>query len=187
MKINIFEGARRIALLIGAIWIIGCLAYAIISEPYSKVTFKIHSPGMAPALMETACASDDASEYIDRSTPDGQSVNISLCFIAHKSTDGRMLIPYADSEDGKAWVMNEKYSTQVSQYKKTVAQAFQLTSEGAEAARKADRAALLKQWKEAVLAIFIGLTVGVVFVSAVGWIVRGFMGIPRGHDMRPNT
>ncbi len=182
MKLNIFEGARRISLLIGALWVVGWSAHAIFSEPYSRVTYGVLWLG-APFLTEE-CSSDAATEYLSRKTPWGKDVNVELCFLASEANNGEMLVPYADAGEGKAW-MGRKYSTEVQQYTNSVANKFQLTPEGIEAFEAIQRKNLFEQWGEAAMFLFAGLAVGWAVVAAIGWIVRGFMGIPRGQDMRP--
>lgn len=179
MKLNVFEGARRIALLFGGLWVVGCLAYAIFSEPYYRVAYTVRWPGMAPVLVED-CSADDAQEYIDPKTPNGERISVVLCFSAHKADNsGEMLVPYAPAENGKMW-MAEKYSPEVSRYTKPVGKAFQLTEPGVKEAKARKRAALLEQWKIAMQVLFGGLAAGWALITATGWIVRGFMGIPRG-------
>ncbi|MFP5408093.1 MAG: hypothetical protein ACLGGY_02300 [Gammaproteobacteria bacterium] len=182
MKLNIFEGARRISLLIGALWVVGWGAQAIFSAPYSQVTYGVLMLG-APFVTEE-CPSDAATEYLERKAPDGKDVNVKLCFFAGESNSGEMLVPYAEAGEEKVW-MGAKYSTEVRQYTNSVATRFQLTPEGIKALESIQRKALLEQWGVAAMFLFGGLAVGWAVVAAIGWIVRGFMGIPRGQDMRP--
>ena len=93
MKLNVFEGARRIALAVGALWVVGCIAYAVFAEPYASATFAIPGPGEPPVKAER-CADDDATAYTTAKTSKGQSIGISLCFTAHTAEDGRRLVPY---------------------------------------------------------------------------------------------
>ena len=46
---------------------------------------------------------------------------------------------------------------------------------------------LFDQWKTALQFLVGGLVIGWVLVSSIGWIVRGFLGVPRGKDAPPNT
>lgn len=184
MKLNMFEGARRIAFLIGGAWVIGCVGYAVFNEPYVSLSYEVPFFGMAPVLIES-CSSDHASEYISDQATIGGRVSVDLCFAAQKSDDGRMLIPYAPAEGGKVW-MAEKYSTEVSNYTRNASQSFQLDAAGIKAAEERESAERRKQWKEAMQALFFGLIAGWILLSATGWIVRGFLGIPRGKDERPS-
>lgn len=182
MKVNIFEGARRISLLISAVWVVGWSAHAIFSEPYSRVTYSVLALGVP--FVDSACPDDAATEYIEREAPWGKSVNVTLCFLANQADSGEMLVPYADAGEGMLW-MGRKYSTEVQGYTNSVANKFQLTPEGIEAFEAIQRKALLEQWGVSAMFLLGGLAVGWAVVAAIGWIVRGFMGIPRGQDVRP--
>ena len=182
MKLNVFEGARRIALLVAGLFTIGCVAYAILNEPYTTLQYAVRWPGIAPALVEK-CSSDDANEYLTRQTPNGGNINVNLCFVAHKvDSSGEMLVPYGPA-GSKMW-MAKKYSAEVSNYTGSVAQSFQLDERGIKEAKERKRAALLDQWKEVMQFLFGGLAAGWALVAAIGWIARGFMNIPRGKDKR---
>lgn len=61
MAVNMFEGARRIALAIGATWTLGCVAYAVLQKPYAPLFFSVESPGSEPKPAEQ-CGTDDARE-----------------------------------------------------------------------------------------------------------------------------
>ena len=182
MKVNIFEGARRISLLVGALWVVGWSAHAIFSEPYSRVTYSVLSLGVP--FVSGVCPDYAAEEYLEREAPEGKSVNVTLCFLAGQADNGEMLVPYTEASDGIVW-MGESYSTEVRKYTASVASEFDLTPEGIAAFESIHRKALLEQWRVAAMFLFGGLAVGWAVVAAIGWIVRGFMGIPRGQDMRP--
>lgn len=182
MKVNIFEGARRISLLIGALWVVGVIGDAFFSTPHATVTYAVFTYGSATAVTDD-CPSDAATEYLERKAPDGKTIKIKLCFFAAKADTGEMLVPYGDAGNGKVWV-GAQYSTEVQQYTALVASEFGLTPEGIAAFESINRKALLEQWRDAAMLLFGGLAVGWAVVAAIGWIVRGFMGIPRGQDMR---
>lgn len=298
MKLNVFEGARRIALALGALWVVGCLAYAVLAEPYASATFAIPGPGEPPVKAER-CADDDATAYTTTKTSKGHSVGISLCFTAHTAEDGRRLIPYtvapweaarrtldevsgrpseeqqltpdalypalreADAKgdtdsarklaaliqalrtadkhavwivtnegkrgsaefdatakayrearsdvaramkaasDAKAlplwsqapevkrparvWLMNEKYSSEVLKYTREAADRFAVGASDMEGLEKVRSQALFDQWKLALQVLFGGLAFGWALMAATGWIIRGFLGIPRGQDARPGA
>jgi len=296
MKLNVFEGARRIALALGALWVVGCIAYAVFAEPYAAATFAIPGPGEPPVKAER-CADDDATAYTTTKTSKGHSIGISLCFTAHTAEDGRRLVPYtaapweddrrtleevsgtpnnerqltpaalhsalfeADAKgdtdrarklakliqalrtgekhavwivtnkekrgseefeftarayreakddiaramkaatDAKAlplwtqapevkrrvWMMNEKYSGEVSKYTRETTERFTIGAKDMEGLEALRSHALFEQWKLAVQVLAGGLVFGWVLMAATGWIVRGFMGIPRGRDSRPVT
>lgn len=239
VTLNVFEGARRVALAIGVVWTLGCLAVAVFSEPYTSFSLAVASPGARPELTE-GCGRDDAREYVISEVAPGKSIGVTLCFTAHQADDGRMLVPYENrTEDirlpdgtiirnvpttlsrpeliaklkangfdvskyefdvsklgalgGKPWEpqrvrywrMNSAYSSEVSAYAKGVADKFALAAVERNAAEQRLSDARLKQWREVMQVLFGGLVVGWILTAGIGWIARGFMGIPRGQDRRP--
>lgn len=89
-----FEGARRIALGIGGLWVVGFVAYNVLTEPHASMTYVVSWPGESFVKGE-ACGASDASEYTTAKTSNGKSIGIKLCFSAHEANDGRLLVPYA--------------------------------------------------------------------------------------------
>ena len=219
-----FEGARRIALAIGVLWTVGCLAYAVVTEPYVSLTFAVQTYGAKPVPAE-GCETRDASKYTTVEAPKGKQVSVTLCFIADRADNGSYLIPYrtvasasnpeaariyaareealrrgahADaakltefllklpvnpSEPQTVWMAGE-FDSKVRSYMDEVAAAFRLQSSDLERLEKAKWQKLWEQWKLALQVLFGGLFVGWVLVAVVGWVVRGFLGIPRGRDSR---
>lgn len=252
MKLNVFEGARRIALLSGGLWVVGCLAYAVFSEPYASMTYAVAWPGEQP-LMAESCADEDATKYVSAKITGGKSIGVTICFTAHKASDGRLLVPFASMpigvddlgswivanknkigtpkfervakayEQGRAdssakpwdiysalrdadakgdavrakqlaaaiqalspgrFTMNTRYSSDVSEYAEAVSRRFEIPPSAMAEAEKSLWRARLDQWKQAGQVMAGGLVFGWLLTLATGWIVRGFMGIPRGKDAR---
>jgi hypothetical protein len=208
-----FEGARRIALALAALWVVGCVAYAAVAEPYASATYAIPGPGEPPAKAER-CAAGGSTEYTTVTTRKGHSVGISLCFPAWKADDGRHLIPYAvapwdehrrasakapaqaqahaweaaptvEPAPANGWLMNEPYSREVSAYTRKTAEQFTVGATDMESLEELRSRALFAQWKSALQVLAGGLVFGWVLITATGWIVRGFLGVPRGKDARP--
>ena len=299
MKLNVFDGARRIALALGALWVVGCTAYAVFAEPYVSATLAIPGPG-EPPLKAERCADEDATAYTTTKTGKGHSIAVTLCFTAHTAEDGRRLVPYtvapwedarrtladvsgrqsderpltpaalypalreadakgdvvrarklatliqalttADKHAGwivtnkdkrsteefeftgrayreakaeiaramkaateakalplwalapkvklpaeRVWLMNEKYSGDVLKYTREVGERFTVGASDMEGLEKQRSDALFDQWKLALQVLAGGLAFGWVLMAATGWIVRGFLGIPRGKDARPDS
>lgn len=182
MKLNMFEGARRISILIGAVWIIGFVGYAIFTEPYVSMNFKIFSLGSPPLPLD-GCETDDATEYFSTKTSSGKSISINLCFVASKADNGEMLIPYALNGKERVW-MGRSYSTEVSNYKHRVANSFQMSAADEKIAEIKISKKRQEQWQESAMFVFGGLFVGWVLVTTIGWIVRGFLRIPHLNDTR---
>lgn len=180
VKVNLFAGARRIALLVGVLWASGCIAFAVFTEPYIReATYLVPKPGDAPVLTEAQCEGETTD--IVRKTPTGGSINVSVCFPflpdeSHVSA-GRTERPFG----GKRFIPLIDRSSEIATYERSVDRLLPLEQVvAASEARK--RQALLAQWKDAMVALFGGLAVGWILVIAIGWIARGFMGIPTGKD-----
>lgn len=249
VKLNVFEGARRIALALGALWVVGCIAYAVFAEPYASATFAIPGPGEAHVKAER-CADDDATAYTTTKTSKGQSVGILLCFTARKAADGRLLVPYStitrvpdgspagiyvegipssmsraevmaklkesgyeagnvdaaemtlpmkaqlqfappDGKEAPLWghylKLDVKYSSEVSEYTRKAADRFTVGASDMEGLEKLCSQALFDQWKSSLQVLFGGLAFGWVLMATTGWIIRGFLGLPRGQDARPDA
>lgn len=225
MALNVFEGARRIALTVGGLWVTGCLAYAAFSEPHVSLTYAVSDYGAAPVPAES-CQSRDGSKYTTVDAPDGERVRVNLCFIASRADNGSYLIPYREvvsasnpeaarvyaarkealrqgahadaarltefllkmpvdqSQPRTVWMASE-YDNEVRAYMDDVAASLRLGPGDLERLQQVKRQKLWEQWKQALQVLFGGLAVGWVLTAGIGWIARGFMGIPRGHDRRP--
>ncbi|ODS67612.1 MAG: hypothetical protein ABS39_19725 [Acidovorax sp. SCN 65-28] len=83
------------------------------------------------------------------------------------------------------WNMGEPYSTEVSVYTQRVADGFSLTRQSQETAASQLWQARLRHWKESFQVLVVGLLLGWALTALIGWIARGFLGIPRGKDHRP--
>ena len=186
MRLNVFEGARRIALLMGIVWAGGCVGYAVFNEPFYRLHFAIDW-SKAPVLVED-CADEDARQYPDVKGSNGDEIPVALCFVASKASDGRMLVPYAEDPAKPGWLlMHGKYSKEVEAYTAEAAKSFRFPDSALKDAKARKWAAVLDQWKIAMQFLFSGLAIGWALVAATGWIVRGFLGIPRGKDARPDN
>ena len=197
MKLNVFEGARRIALLVGGLWAIGCVGYAIFNTPYASTAYSVDTLSGTKKLVN-GCASIDGIERVEKTSPDGRSISVSLCFppVVMNGGELRYLYRALGGEVGKQpwqfvgekdeiYGLEDKYSSQVLGYQKAHGASFDVTGEVDEAVTAGRKTALVEQWKVSSMFLFGGLGVLWVFVAATGWIVRGFAGIPRGKDARP--
>lgn len=224
MRLNVFEGARRIALAFGVLWVGGCVIYAVFSEPYVSLTYAVPSYGATPVPAE-GCGPRDASKYTTAEAPDGRAVGVTLCFVADRSDNGIPLIPYRQvvsdanpeaarlyaargealrrgahidaaglterllampvnqSEPRTVWMAGE-LDGEVRAYIDEVAAAFRSPPSGLERMEKVKRQKLWEQWKQTLQVLSGGLFVGWLLVAVVGWVVRGFLGIPHGRDER---
>lgn len=184
MAINVFEGARRIAKLFAAIWVIGWIVAAFYVSPSINVTYKIVGPGKAPVRLTEGCPSDSAREYRSIKTNSGTEAWVTLCFFAISAEDGTSMIPFYVDPETKALWGKEKYSTEVSQYTNRVAASFTISQADGEWIDSQWWPQFLKELGEGALVAIGGLLFLWTFTWGTGWIVRGFMSIPRGKDRR---
>jgi hypothetical protein len=189
MAINAFEGARRIAKLVAALWVVGWIVAAFNQPaPYISVHYQISWP-KPPHRSDLSCEyGNNAIEYVEVITKNGTAASATLCFLAERAEDGRKLIPYGPHpKDSSLWIANTKYSDDVKKYIEKVKDSFLLS--------QADEAWIdgqlwpkrLKEFSLGALIAIGGLVFLWVFTWTVGWIMRGFLGIPRGQDHRPSA
>lgn len=189
MAINIFEGARRIALLLGGGAAVITVLVAFNQDTYYHAQYSLPAPNAPFVKTNGDCQSQGRKIYFDHITSSGKEVSVSLCLepMTFKNENGEEteLIPYKTDADGMTWGARP-YSTEVSTYETQVEERFTMTA--------TDEAVYIKeaakQWRtefaEAMGYLVAGLIVFGAFVLAIGWIVRGFLGIPRGMDKRPD-
>ena len=192
MRINVFEGARRIALLLGAIWVIGVATFTVSDwerDTRVKIVFARSGPGQpwlraTPAERYSDCTFADASQSREFTTKGKTSVSATLCFKASKFKNNRMLVPYKQDGEGMWWGAGA-YSDEVKAYTTEAADAFRLAMTDEE---WADGQLWPTRWKtvrNAAGVLFGGLVLLWLFTAIFGWIVRGFLAIPKGQDRRP--
>jgi hypothetical protein len=185
MKFNIFEGARRIALLIGGIAIAGTLIALATYNPYVFVQYSIAHPNDAFVQIQEPCPSDAGRHYLSTRTSTGESVSVNLCLLAMPfGKDNTRLIPYKIDEQGMIWGA-ASYSSEVSDYERKLEGRFKLTSSDEEKLKEEILHRYRENWLSGLGYLVAGLAIFDGLVWAIGWIVRGFLGIPRGMDKRP--
>lgn len=183
VKLNIFEGSRRVAALVGVLWVVGVgWSFNPLKEDYALLSLSVATLNATPVLSQEGCGIEDATEHI-LSNKLGE-ISFEICFNASKSERGTMMVPYGLTSDGGI-LMGDSFSKEVRQYTANVAKNYspsaQLIEQLAEKRKQAQRD---KIWLSAQF-LFGGLLFGWIFVWAAGWIVRGFLGIPKGQDQRP--
>jgi hypothetical protein len=101
MAINVFEGARRISLLVGALWVLGWIAGGLFGGPSHTVYYRVLWPGQMPQLIsQSECDDEDGREYLwSHASLEGDSFNVVLCFLAVRWQDGTKGIPYKPQPD----------------------------------------------------------------------------------------
>lgn len=187
MTINSFEGARRIMLLIGAVWGIGVVVVNLNDEPAVNLSYTVEWPSQLP----TRVSQDECNPFIDAEdwryihTANGTLARIEFCFKTQKTDKGKELIPYRVDLKDQTWWGGEKYSSEVSEYIKRVSSEFQLSKADSEWADSQWWPTRWKQIREGAKWLLGGWFLLWLLTFMIGWIVRGFMGIPMGSDQRP--
>lgn len=185
MKFNIFEGARRIALLIGGIAITGTLIALVTYDPYVSVQYSIAHPNGAFVKMQESCPSDAGRHYFTTKTSTGESVSVDLCLVAMSfDKNNARLIPYKIDEQGMIWGA-ASYSSEVSDYERKLEGRFKLPAGDEVALKKEISQRYRENWMSGLGYLVAGLAIFAGVVWTIGWIARGFLGIPRGMDKLP--
>jgi len=184
---NIFEGSRRIAYLVGGLATAGTLIYAVTYDPYISLDYSISHPRAAFQRMKQSCPTDAGRTFFTTTSQFGTSVSIDLCLLTMEfGEDKKQLIPYKVDEKNMIWGA-ASYSSEVSAYEKELEARFVLSAEDNDWVKEEESRRYWDNWKESVRNLAIGLATFAGFVWAVGWIVRGFLGIPHGMDKKPNN
>ena len=182
---NVFSGGRRIAATIAFLGIVFTFAIGIEGSAAGRVYYRVLNPGAAPIIVDECGYDSDAGERSrQRVTPRGVKYSLILCFPASRSNNGKMLIPYADRGDD-VWLMNTRFDDSVERYMDQTIDALPVQPNEISDAEKSYYAQVWRKWAGGAGWLLLSLFGFFVFVSIVGWIVRGFMGIPSGHDCKP--
>lgn len=179
-----FEGARRIALLIAGVATIGTVAYQFFHDPYMSVSYSIAHPTAPFVKTDQSCPGAGSTHYFTAETSKGRSISVNLCLLpmAFGKSD-ELLIPYKVDEKG-IWGA-ASYSSEVSAYERKLQERFKIPPADEDAIEKEVSQRYWREVKDSLTALVVGLAIFGGVVWATGWIVRGFMGIPRGMDKRP--
>lgn len=187
MNVNIFAGSRRIAYLGGGLATAGTLIITATYDPYISVDYSIAHPQGSFQRMKGACPSEAARHYFTTTSSSEKQVSIDLCLLTMpfgKNND--QLVPYKIDEQNMVWGA-ATYSSEVSAYERELEARFVLPTEDSEWLEKEISRLYWDNWKESLRNLGIGLAIFAGFVWAVGWITRGFMGIPHGMDKKPSN
>lgn len=185
MRMNIFSGGRRIAIVVGAVTagVCGFVAW-LASEPYIRLAYSVDAHNQA-ILDDKACSfANDGMKTLYKTSSSGRSVSVTLCFRAHPASDGRMLVPYRVESDGTIW-MNTSYSPDVEARMSGYTSSFHLPPEDDSRVESMFGALQRAQLFNTGLAAGAGALAVWLITAVSGWIVRGFLGVPRGADFRP--
>ncbi len=186
MRINFFSGARRMAILTALAATIGTLIRLATYDPYVSVTYTIDRPEGELLKIQGGCPSSAVSNGFYKATRAGNDVYVTLCLLAMEfGQDKEELIPYKTDEKGVIWGA-ASYSSEVSKYKRRLAGGFAFPARDDELLEREISERYRESWISGLGYLAFGLFVFAVSVWAVGWVVRGFMGVPQGSDYRSN-
>ena len=186
MAINVFEGARRIIKLVVVIIALTGLYIAFDSSPDINLVYEIPFVGVKALRID----GDDCKTYEDgkettySTTQAGNQFDLILCFKASRADSGEMLIPYEVDAVNKTWRGAGSYDDKVIQYTRSIKNSFSVSANDEQFVNK-------QYWPKKLKAILFPLGVAVisiigflVFCWIIGWVVRGFAGIPMGQDSK---
>ena len=178
MRINIFEGTRRIALLLGAVVVIGVVAATATHDPYISLGYSVTSPNESLVRTTAQCPTEAGHHYFSANTNNGKSIGITLCLLTMPFGDkGEQLIPYEVDKSGTIWGA-ASYSTEVSAYEQELERKFTFSPADTSWIDQEISSRYRKNWIESIGYLVVGLAIYWILVWAIGWIVRGFAGIP---------
>jgi hypothetical protein len=187
MAINIFEGARRIALLVGGGAAVITVLVAFNQDSYYHAQYSLAAPNAPFIKTDGGCPSEGRTIYFDHKTSSGKKISVSLCLqpmtFTNKNMEQAELIPYKTDAAGLTWGARP-YSSEISAYETQVKKHFTMSAADEEVSIKEAAKQWRSQFVEAMGYLAVGLAIFGALVLAIGWIVRGFMGIPRGSDNR---
>ena len=111
---------------------------------------------------------------------------VTLCLLAMPfGKENTRLIPYKIDEQGRIWGA-AIYSSEVVLYEKKLESRFKMSASDEEKLKQETLKRYRENWLSGLSYLVGGLAIFAGVVWAIGWIVRGFLGIPRGMDRRPN-
>jgi hypothetical protein len=184
---NIFEGSRRLTYLAGGLAAVGTLIYSATYGPYISIDYSISHPQAAFQRMNGSCPIEAGRALFTTTSQSGSSVSIHLCLLTMEfGEDKKQLVPYKIDEKNMTWGATS-YSGEVSAYEKQLEKRFVLPPEDNNWIEKEKSRRYWENWKESLRNLGIGLAIFAGTVWSIGWIVRGFLGIPRGMDRKPNS
>jgi hypothetical protein len=185
-NMNWFEGGRRITRLIQVLVGVGAAIYALLSTPYVSLTFEKNGPD-SPWLVavENCSYGSDGEKRLENGIGVGESSS-TLCFRA-ADFDGQTLVPYLMGQKN-TWYGTAATSPLGEDYINRRADAFVPSQKLRDEARNYVNR---EWWKQKLKNVTDGLVYGVGWILLVaglswviGWIIRGFFGVPSGKDHR---
>ncbi len=192
MAINVFEGARQVSILLTVALTLGFSAYTLKHyneyPPYIPVTYVPTDSVEAPMMRVEECPPlSFTTPEIKMETKNGTVATVYLCRADSEYEEVIALAKEADRK-GVREMQDRAVKRHSALYKHSPMETAQI-----KAALVEDEEWVDDQWLPEILKNYLGPLVGFVSISllylwvftwAVGWLVRGFMGIPRGQDKK---
>lgn len=186
MRFNPFAGARRISALLALIAIVGTIVASAVNDPYVSITYAVAHPTGPFLKTEEFCPSSAGRHYFSKATRSGKSVSVTLCLLPMEFGENkRELIPYRVDDKGMLWGA-ANFSSEVTAYELQLERRFVLLPRDEEDLEREIGRRYRENWISSLGYLAAGLGIFAVFVWAMGWVVRGFMGVPQGSDYRPS-
>lgn len=184
---NIFEGSRRIALIVAAGWLVFCGAVAKDGPDTAQITYQKDWPNtdLKARPATDYCGYPNAEGRVDMTEGGEVVARLSVCFKAQTSMGGTVLVPYALAPDGKVFLMQTNTSPEVRSYAERETARAVRSGKFNNEAKEAKRAKLFSFWWGMAKLAGGGLLAIWIATAVIGWVVRGFAGIPRGQDRKP--
>ena len=193
MSINVFEGGWRVRSLVQILFLGSCVASGLAFDPSTNLTFETAGPDKAWTVATSECGEDDASRTIySFDLGNGMSMSATLCFradtrfrsIPHIRTS---LVPYK-TEGGDVNYVFRGHRPEPADYFEKQTQKFSLTKgplmEARRRAKEQRSREYTENWKSEAFKALMGVVGLYIAAWAIGWMVRGFAGIPRRADHR---
>lgn len=184
---NWFEGGRRVTLLAQGSILIGIVWSLFLIDPYIEFTLATKGPSEKFFLSDSECGEDDKSEW--KKYDDVRGIGdfyITFCFL---SVDSSGFIPYQVDDKGVLIATEQKYDPELQEYIDERISNFSFSSAvGSQIKAQYDKqywGRWFEEFRKNILAGFLVLCVVTAFSYILGWIVRGFAGIPGRADRKP--
>jgi hypothetical protein len=183
LHLNIFAGGRRIAAIIAIVFALLAGALAWFASPPSYVAvYNVAANGGLWVGTDCSYAEDATETFWAGHVYEVFEVPVRLCFKAERASDGRMLVPFR-KDDGTAW-LDSPYNSEVMAYTRSYAAKLIMPSADLTHVHELGRKAVQWQFTATALSAFAAAAFILIVSYIMGWVVRGFLGVPRGQDFR---
>jgi hypothetical protein len=189
MKKNIFEGSRRLAHVIAGLMILVGFSVIYENKPTIYLYYSIKDFGKSPEEIDSDkyykgdTYNESAREHRYIKTSNGILLCANFRFepVCYKDIN-KNLVTFKII-DGMIYG-NSPYSPEVAQYTRNTVDNFNFPSETEKRIEKEYFIDRSKQIASDLAILLFCVLIWYGFVRIIGWIVRGFLGIPRGLDNR---